>query len=38
MNYLPKNILVTGAAGFIGCNYARYVLAADDSVKIVSLA
>jgi dTDP-glucose 4,6-dehydratase len=37
MNYLPKNILVTGAAGFIGCNYARYALAAEDSVKIVSL-
>jgi len=37
MSYSPKNILVTGAAGFIGCNYVRYILADDDGVEIVSL-
>ncbi len=35
--YTPKNILVTGGAGFIGCNYVRYMLATDDQVKIVNL-
>ena len=37
MTYTPKNILVTGGAGFIGCNFIRYLLAADDSVNIVNL-
>lgn len=35
--YQPKNILVTGGAGFIGCNYIRYKLAQDKKVKIVNL-
>ncbi|MCF6218697.1 MAG: dTDP-glucose 4,6-dehydratase [Gammaproteobacteria bacterium] len=35
--YTPKTILVTGGAGFIGCNYVRYMLATDDQVKIVNL-
>ncbi len=33
----PRNILVTGGAGFIGCNYVRYMLATDPAVKIVNL-
>jgi len=37
MSYKPQNILVTGAAGFIGCNYVRYVLASDDNIQILSL-
>jgi len=36
-DYIPKNILVTGGAGFIGCNYVRYMLASDPDVRIVNL-
>ena len=36
-NYQPKNILVTGGAGFIGCNYVRYMFANNDDIKIVNL-
>jgi len=35
--FVPKNILVTGGAGFIGCNFVRYMLANDPDVKIVNL-
>lgn len=35
--YRPKNVLVTGSAGFIGCNFVRYILAQNPSVNIVSL-
>ncbi|OIO66271.1 MAG: dTDP-glucose 4,6-dehydratase [Zetaproteobacteria bacterium CG_4_9_14_3_um_filter_49_83] len=35
--YKPKNILVTGGAGFIGCNYVRYMLETDKSVNIINL-
>jgi len=35
--FKPKNILVTGGAGFIGCNYVRYMLTNDPDVKIVNL-
>jgi len=35
--FRPKNILVTGGAGFIGCNYVRYMLAHDPGVRIVNL-
>ena len=36
-HYKPKNILVTGGAGFIGCNYVRYMLASDRAIEIVNL-
>lgn len=35
--YEPKNILVTGSAGFIGSNFVRFVLKADPMVNIISL-
>ncbi|MDH3327383.1 MAG: dTDP-glucose 4,6-dehydratase [Gammaproteobacteria bacterium] len=37
MTYQPRNVLVTGGAGFIGCNFVRYLLATDKQVKIVNL-
>jgi dTDP-glucose 4,6-dehydratase len=37
MNHRPKNILVTGGAGFIGCNFVRYVLRNDRDVEIINL-
>ena len=37
MTYQPRKILVTGGAGFIGCNFVRYLLNADDQVKIINL-
>jgi len=37
MTYQPRNILVTGGAGFIGCNFVRYLLAKDDQVNIINL-
>jgi len=36
-DFQPKNILVTGGAGFIGCNYVRYMLETDENVKIINL-
>lgn len=35
--FKPKKILVTGGAGFIGCNYVRYMLASYDDVNIINL-
>jgi dTDP-glucose 4,6-dehydratase len=37
MVFNPKNILVTGGAGFIGCNFVRYMLEKYTDVSIVSL-
>lgn len=37
MHYQPRNILVTGGAGFIGANFIRYLLAHDPSVTIFNL-
>lgn len=34
--FRPKNILVTGAAGFIGCNFVRYMLSRYPDIKIIS--
>jgi dTDP-glucose 4,6-dehydratase len=32
-----KKLLVTGSAGFIGCNFVRYMLANNLTIKIISL-
>lgn len=37
MNYTPKNILVTGGAGFIGANFIEYYLQQHPEVLIVNL-
>ncbi|MDQ5910335.1 MAG: NAD-dependent epimerase/dehydratase family protein [Pseudomonadota bacterium] len=37
MNHPPRNILVTGGAGFIGCNFVRHLLATDPEVRIITL-
>jgi len=37
MSFKPRNILVTGGAGFIGCNFVRYMLASDTQINIVNL-
>ncbi len=33
----PRVVLVTGGAGFIGCNFVRYLLATDSAVRVVNL-
>jgi len=37
MSYQPRHMLVTGGAGFIGCNFVRYMLQTDSDVRIVNL-
>ena len=37
MAYNPKNILVTGGAGFIGSNYIRYMLKNYSHIRIINL-
>lgn len=37
MEFCPKNVLVTGGAGFIGCNFVRQLLRTDDQVHVVNL-
>lgn len=37
VKFIPKNILATGTAGFIGCNFVRYMLESYADVKIISL-
>ena len=37
MEYQPNNVLITGGAGFIGCNFVRYLLATDHKVNVVTL-
>jgi len=36
-DFTPRRMLVTGGAGFIGCNYVRYMLESDANVRIVNL-
>jgi dTDP-glucose 4,6-dehydratase len=35
--YTPRNVLITGGAGFIGCHFVRYLLGADPHVRLVNL-
>ncbi len=35
--YLPRKMLVTGGAGFIGCNFIRFMLKAHPGLEIVNL-
>lgn len=37
MKYQPKNILVTGGAGFIGSNFIYHMLETDSQINIVNL-
>lgn len=37
MTHSPKNVLITGGAGFIGCNFVRYLLRTDVNVRIINL-
>lgn len=37
MEYRPHNVLVTGGAGFIGCNFVRHLLTTDPDIRIVNL-
>ncbi|KTD47603.1 dTDP-glucose 4,6-dehydratase [Legionella quateirensis] len=37
MSYHVRNLLVTGAAGFIGSNFVRYMFALYPEIKIISL-
>ena len=35
--HTPRNVLVTGGAGFIGCNFVRYILNENPEVQVVNL-
>lgn len=37
MEHFPRNVLVTGGAGFIGCNFVRHLLASDPELRVVNL-
>jgi dTDP-glucose 4,6-dehydratase len=37
MSFAAKNMLVTGGAGFIGCNFVRHMLAHDRNVRVITL-
>lgn len=37
MEHRPRNVLVTGGAGFIGCNFVRHLLATDPELRIATL-
>ncbi len=37
LTYQPRNMLVTGGAGFIGCNFVRHMLETDPQIRIVNL-
>ena len=36
-DYQPSSILISGGAGFIGCNFIRYLLETDADVRIINL-
>ena len=35
--HTPRIVLVTGGAGFIGCNLVRHLLAGDESLRVINL-
>jgi dTDP-glucose 4,6-dehydratase len=35
-NHKPSVVLVTGGAGFIGCNFVRHLLETDDSLRVIN--
>jgi len=35
--HIPRSVLVTGGAGFIGCNFVRHLLAGDPGIRVVNL-
>lgn len=37
IKFIPKNILVTGSAGFIGSNFVHFMLAKYAAIKVISL-
>ncbi|MCB1826033.1 MAG: GDP-mannose 4,6-dehydratase, partial [Candidatus Competibacteraceae bacterium] len=37
MEHHPRNVLVTGGAGFIGCNFVRHLLTTEPDARIVTL-
>ncbi|MCP5420974.1 MAG: dTDP-glucose 4,6-dehydratase [Gammaproteobacteria bacterium] len=37
MDHQPSRVLITGGAGFIGCNFVRYLLKTDRAVQLVNL-
>lgn len=37
MKYQPEIMLVTGGAGFIGCNFIRHMLQSDEDIQIINL-
>lgn len=37
MRHQVKNVLITGGAGFIGCNFVRYFLKSDPLARVINL-
>ena len=35
--YIPRHMLITGGAGFIGCHFVRHILRTDAQVRVVTL-
>jgi len=35
--HCPRRVLVTGGAGFIGCNFVRHLLASDPEVQVINV-
>lgn len=35
--HTPRVVLITGGSGFIGCNYIRWLLSADPSVRVLNV-